>query len=176
MERAALEKHEFFDGEIFLMAGASNAHNLIVANAIHVLKTALGAKCRVYPSDMKVFIPATGSFTYPDVSVLCGTPQFYDDIDDVLCNPEVLIEVLSDSTENYDRGKKFESYRSVASFTHYVLIAQDRKQVEHYARQADGAWLLRELHGGHMMRLPCAEVAIDPLYEWVLGEGSYLTF
>jgi Uma2 family endonuclease len=121
----------------------------------------------VLPSDLRVLVPATGLYTYPDVSVVCDKPAFADAKQDILLNPSVLIEVLSESTENYDRGKKFENYRSIATLTDYLLVAQDRVLVEHYRRQGDGGWLLHEIRDG-MLTLPCGAVSLEEVYRRVL--------
>jgi Uma2 family endonuclease len=134
-ERKAEFRSEFFRGEMFAMAGASANHNLIVLNAGSLLREQLKKKpCRVYPSDLKLRIEETGLYTYPDLSVVCGEPQLESDAGDVLLNPVVLVEVLSDSTEAYDRGKKFEHYRTIPSLKHYVLIAQDRHSIDCFTR------------------------------------------
>lgn len=164
MERTSPEKHEFFDGEVFLMAGASYEHNLIVSGLGFALLGALRGKCQVIPSDMRLFIPATGQYTYADTSVLCGKPELTPENPPALCNPEMIFEVLSESTERYDRGSKFASYRTIPSLAHYVLISQDKILVEHFSRQADGGWLLHALRAGQKLRLPCAEILIDELY------------
>lgn len=141
MERASETKHEYVGGEIVAMTGASREHNLIVANAIISLGQQLrGRPCELYPSDMRVRVPAADLYTYPDVVVVCGEPQFEDDEFDTLLNPTLLVEVLSDSTEGYDRGKKFAYYRTLPSFQEYLLVAQHEVLVEHYARQGDGSW------------------------------------
>jgi len=115
-ERNSEIKHEYFDGEIFAMSGASEAHNLIVANVIGELGSQLKKKpCRVYPSHMRVKIESTKFYTYPDVMIVCEKENFADDKEDMQLNPDVIIEVLSDSTESYDRGKKFSHYRQIAS-------------------------------------------------------------
>src|SRR5580698_2706245 len=107
MERSSPEKHEYCDGEVFAMAGASEKHNLIVANVVGELRNLLRRRpCKVYPSDMRVKIPATGLYTYPDASIVCHRPAFEDDTADTLLNPQAIVEVLSDSTEDYDRGTK----------------------------------------------------------------------
>jgi Uma2 family endonuclease len=142
LERSTREKHEFFRGEIFAMGGASEAHNLIVANVLGEMRQHLrGKPCRVYPSDMRVKVSPSGLYTYPDVVIVCGQPQF-EQPGETLINPTVLVEVLSDSSEAYDRGKKSEQYRTLASLTDYLLIAQDRVLVEHYSRQPEDRWLL----------------------------------
>ena len=142
-ESKAEFRSEFFRGEMFAMAGASANHNLIVLNAGACLREQLKEKqCRVYPSDLKLRIEATGLYTYPDLSVVCGDPQLETNGGEVLLNPIVLIEVLSDSTEAYDRGKKFEHYRTIPSLKHYVLVAQDRHSIDCFSRQVDGSWRL----------------------------------
>lgn len=141
-ERASEEKHEYYAGEVFAMSGASRRHNLIITNTIISLGSQLAARpCEVYPSDMRVKV-STLKYTYPDVSVVCGDPLFMDGTFDTLLNPTVIIEVLSDSTEDYDRGKKFKHYMGIASLREYVLIAQDEARIDHYVRQAQGDWLL----------------------------------
>ena len=147
-ERNAEFKSEYYRGEMFAMAGASANHNLIVLNAGSSLREQLKKKpCRVYPSDLKLKIKATGLFTYPDLTVVCGEPQLESDVGDVILNPVVIVEVLSESTEAYDRGKKFEQYRTIASVMHYVLIAQDRFSIDCFSRQPDGSWSLTSCQG-----------------------------
>lgn len=138
-------KHEFLDGSVYAMAGASESHNHLAINTIAALHTQLRkGTCSVFGSDMLVQAP--GLFAYPDVSVVCGTPQFLDDKRNVLLNPIVLVEVLSPSTAKYDRGEKFQRYQQIASLQHYLLIAQDKIHIEHYIRQDDDTWLLTETH------------------------------
>jgi Uma2 family endonuclease len=142
IERAAETKSGYFAGEIFLMAGASERRNLIVANLVGELRFQFKKRaCKVYPSDMRVRIEKTGFYTHADVTVVCKKPEFEDDRNDTLLNPTLLIEVLSDSTEAYDRGKKFEHYRTLNSLTDYLLVAQDNHRVDYYVRQPDGKWL-----------------------------------
>jgi Uma2 family endonuclease len=144
-ERAAETRHEFFDGEMFAMGGASERHNLIVTNLVRELSTRLkGSPCRTYANDMRVKVSSSGLFTYPDVVVVCGEPSFDDEQRDTLLNPQLLVEVLSTSTEAYDRGRKFEHYRTLDSFRDYLLVAQDRPHVEHYQRLEDGRWVMTE--------------------------------
>ena len=143
-DRQADFKSEFYRGEMFAMAYASAKHNLIVSNAIVSLGSQLKQRpCRVYPSDLRVQVQATGLFTYPDLSIVCGEPQFEHGQGDVLVNPDVVVEVLSESTEAYDRGKKFEHYRQIPSLKQYVLIAQDRHSVEVFTRTGEDEWTLR---------------------------------
>ena len=146
LERKALDKSEYYQGEIFAMTGASRKHNLISGNVIRELGNQLkGRPCEVYPSDMRVRVRPTGLYTYPDVSVVCGEPLFDDSRGDTLLNPTVLIEVLSPSTEAYDRGEKFAQYRRLDSLQDYVLIAQDTVRVEHYRRRGE-LWVLSEMN------------------------------
>jgi Uma2 family endonuclease len=157
-ERSATFKSEYYQGETFAMAGASREHNLIVGNVVREVGNGLkGQGCEVYPSDMRVKVSATGLYTYPDVTVVCGTPEFEDEHRDILLNPTVLVEVLSESTEAYDRGVKSEQYRKLTSLKEYLLIAQDRRHVERYVRQSDGGWLLREVAE------PDGSVALDSI-------------
>ena len=144
-ERQAEFRSEFYRGEMFAMAGTSREHSLIVGNLLRELGTQFkGRSCEVYPNDMRVKVSASGLYTYPDVVIVCGQPEFEDANVDILLNPTVLIEVLSPSTESYDRGAKSEQYRRLPSLGEYVLIAQDRPHVEVYIRQDNGDWLLRE--------------------------------
>lgn len=148
LERQSETKSEYFAGEIFAMGGASRGHNLIVTNCVRELSLQLKSlPCRVYPSDMRVKVNPTGLYAYPDVVVTCGAERFDDQQKDTLLNPIVLIEVLSESTEAYDRGEKFGHYRRLDGLAEYLLIAQDKPHVEHYVRQPDGQWLFSEADG-----------------------------
>ncbi len=144
-ERRAETKSEYFRGEVFAMPGASRAHNLIAGNTLIAIGPQLrDRKCEVYPGDMRVKVSPTGLYTYPDVTVVCGEPEFEDAEVDTLLNPKVLVEVLSPSTADYDRGGKFTHYRRLPSLHEYILISQDRPLVEHYVRQGPDEWLLTE--------------------------------
>ncbi|MSP63509.1 MAG: Uma2 family endonuclease [Myxococcales bacterium] len=161
LERASTDRHEFLDGEIFLMAGGTHEHSLIASNIVGELRNALRHRpCLVHGSDMKVKIEAAGVYTYPDALALCGPPQFADDARDTLLNPKVLFEVLSDSTERYDRGEKFEYYRSLPSVAEIVLVSQKKPHVEHYARKPDGSWLYRDYHAGDRVPLAALDCAL----------------
>lgn len=143
IERQAERKSEYYAGEMFAMAGASRAHNRITANAIVILHESFrGRPCGEYPSDMRVGVNATGLYTYPDVVAVCGSEQYDEKDPDTLLNPTLIIEVLSPSTEAYDRGRKFEHYRTIPSLLEYVLIASDRVQVDVYTRETAGRWIL----------------------------------
>ena len=146
MERQAEYKSEYLSGEIFAMAGASESYNLIVTNMVRELSTHLkGRPCKTYPSDMKVEVGPAGLFTYPDITVVCGEVQFHDQHRDMVQNPTVIVEVLSPSTEAYDRGAKFAQYRRRDSLTDYLMVSPNEYRVEHYVRQPDHQWLLSEV-------------------------------
>jgi len=137
-------KHEYYQGAVFAMTGASEDHNKIVVSTVRNLDVQLDGKpCRPYSGDFRLKIEAFELYTYPDISVICGDTQLADGRRDTFVNPTVLIEVLSESTETYDRGKKAESYRTIPSLREYLLIAQDRPYVERYRRQGQD-WLLTE--------------------------------
>jgi Uma2 family endonuclease len=144
-ERVSEVRHEFFAGHVRAMAGASESHNLIAHNAGRSLGNALETSpCRVYQSDMRVQTRST-LYCYPDVVVACGQRRFEDGQQDTLLNPVVIVEVLSPSTEAYDRGQKFDHYQSIASLQSYVLISQDRIHVDHFEKQPGGDWTLKSL-------------------------------
>lgn len=135
-------KHEFHDGEIFAMAGASAAHNEITANILSELRIALRRHgCRAYGSDLRVATPA-GLLTYPDVSVFCGPLVFVRGRDDTVTNPVALVEVLSDATRDYDRGDKFALYKSIPTLRAYLVIEQLTVRVERWVRSQSGRWTL----------------------------------
>lgn len=144
LERAAETKSEYDDGVVFAMSGASRRHNLIVAGLVRNLGNRLPSRCHVYPSDMRVRILKPTRFFYPDVTVVCGEERFADD--DILLNPLVIFEVLSDSTAAFDRGRKFLSYQAIDSLREYVLVSQDEYLVEHYRRDG-GQWLYTVARG-----------------------------
>jgi Uma2 family endonuclease len=147
IERSAEFKSEYHAGEMFAMAGASRQHNLIVSSVIRLLGNQLLERdCNVYPGDMRIKIARTGKYTYPDVAVVCGEERFEDEHKDTLLNPIVIIEVLSDTTEAYDRGKKFENYQYITSLSEYILVAQEPYRIERYLRQDDKTWTYSEFH------------------------------
>lgn len=148
LERQAETKSEYLNGRIYAMSGASEEHNTIVFNLARRIGNQLDKKpCRGYVNDMRVKVSPTGLYTYPDVVVVCGEPRFEDQHADTLLNPTVIIEVLSDSTEGYDRGEKFAHYRALPSLSDYLLVAQDQPRIEHYQRQPDGRWLYSAADG-----------------------------
>jgi Uma2 family endonuclease len=173
VERLSPTKHEYVDGEIFAMAGGSFNHALLATRLLASLSGALRVSgCLVINSDLRV---ATGAarddiYTYPDLSIVCGEPQFLDGNRDTLLNPVVLVEVLSPSTAAYDRGKKFERYRRIPTLREYVLLEQDRVHAEIFTRQDDNSWVLRELNNIAAMlplRSVDVEIPIAALYEGV---------
>ena len=175
-ERAGDTKHEYRSGEIVAMVGASREHNLIAGDTYATLHGQLRKRpCEVYMNDMRLKVAAAGKYLYPDIMVVCGEPRFADDYVDNLLNPTVIIEVLSPSTEAYDRGEKFEHYRTIESLREYLLIAQDRYHIDHFVRQDDGLWVLSDATGLEAMIalpsigcvLPLAEV-----YENVAQRGA----
>jgi Uma2 family endonuclease len=171
IERKAEYKSEYFRGEMFAMAGAKEAHNLLVANLVAVLHQQFRTRpCRVYPSDMRVRVAESGLYTYPDAIAVCGDPRFLDEQHDTLLNPNLVVEVLSPSTEAYDRGRKFEHYRTIESLNEYLMISPDRIQVDLYSRQSDGRWLLTSASNSQdtldLQSVGC-RVALSDLYEKV---------
>ncbi len=147
-ERAADERHEYRDGVIVAMSGARRNHNLIALNVGSEIQRSLkGKDCEGYASDMRVFVPASRLYTYPDLVVACGEPTFQDEGLDTLLNPVLIIEILSESTESYDRGQKFKNYRSIDSLSEYVLISQRFPSIEKYVKHGDGFWMLTDAVG-----------------------------
>lgn len=166
-ERRAEHKSEYRDGEIVAMSGAPLAHNRINANLVRHLGNQLDGKpCDVFVQDMKIRTTPT-RFSYPDVVVVCGEPEVLDEHNDVVTNPTVIIEILSPSTEAYDRGEKFAAYQQSDSFQEYVLVAQDRISVEHYIRREGNLWLYERLdRADARLSLPSigCEVALSDIY------------
>jgi len=146
IERRTQHRSEYVDGQMYAMSGASLGHNQISLNAWRALVDQVDARgCTVCAIDMKVAICRKSSYLYPDVVVICGAPEFHDERTDIVLNPKVVIEVLSPSTQTYDRGQKFELYREIPSLAEYLLISQDRVHVEHYVRQPIGHWEYSEM-------------------------------
>lgn len=147
IERASELRHEYYNGEMFAMSGATRAHNLIAGNFFAELRMQFRDRdCEVYQADMRVKVVRKGLYTYPDVVAACDQPEFEDDEFDTLVNPRVIVEVLSKSTEDYDRGTKFEMYRRIPSLRDYILVAQDRFHVEHFQRQDGDRWILEDFN------------------------------
>ena len=170
LERKATQKSEYVNGQVFAMSGASRAHNLIAGNVYREISSQLkGRPCEAYVSDMRVKVSTTGLYSYPDVVAVCGEIRFDDEQKDTLLNPTVLVEVLSSSTEAYDRGEKFALYRRLESLQEYVLIAQDKVRVEHFVRQGD-QWVLTEASNlddtVHLASIGC-RLALREVYDKV---------
>ena len=170
LELASDEKYEYFDGEVFDMSGGSRDHEQIIANLLVALRGAMrGRPCRVYPSNLRVKVPSQPPYRYPDLTALCDVPQF-EKIGgvDTLINPALIVEVLSPTTEAYDRGDKFTHYKSIESFAEYLLIAQHRPHVTHYVRGAGGVWQYEEVNDlEQTLRLATLDssLALRDLYE-----------
>lgn len=172
MERVSPVKHEYFNGEIFQMAGASFKHVAISSN----INANLGIRakkgsCQILQSDMRVHIPATGLYTYPDVVGVCGEPLMADDeYLDILLNPVLIVEVLSPSTEAYDKGAKFEHYRTIESLREYVIVWQDKKRVARYTKLDDANWVLTDFIGEEavveLVSVECS-LSIEEIYDKV---------
>ncbi|MCC6617143.1 MAG: Uma2 family endonuclease [Anaerolineae bacterium] len=172
-ERESEIRHEYFDGEVSARSGAEPAHNDIFSNTHNSLMNQVkGRPCKVNGPDMRVKT-RSGLYTYPDISVVCGERQFNDDKPPSLLNPIVIVEVLSPSTESYDRGDKFHHYRSIPSFREYVLISSTRQQIEHWARQPDDSWRIAVVDAANGAielasvgcKLTLADVYVDVVFE-----------
>ena len=181
MERASSEKHEFAFGEIYAMGGASARHVEIVGNIVRELGNQLRQRpCRVYSTDLRLCVDADLRYTYPDVVVVCGQPRFLDDQLDTLLNPDLIVEVLSESTRNYDHGDKFQQYRGIPSFREYLLVDQAKAHVERYSKQQDGTWSLWETdsldHVVHLesiaVRLPVSEIYLKVEFDQVADPSA----
>jgi Uma2 family endonuclease len=170
-EDAAEEKSEYCNGEIFTMAGGSINHNQISGNVYVELNSALKKQnYRVYMADVKLWIPQRNNFKYPDIMIIEGQPQYYDNRKDIILNPIVIIEVLSDSTKDYDRGDKFQQYRTLESLQHYILISQDSIHVEHFKKVAPYEWLLtdfNEIEANLNLTHPELTLSLNDIYDRV---------
>jgi Uma2 family endonuclease len=148
LDAKAERRSEFYDGEMFLMAGASREHNTIFSNLFgHLFKRLEGGRCRVLAADQRVKVSRTGLYTYPDLLIVCGEPEYAPENRDTLTNPTAVVEVLSDSTERYDRTTKFRHYQQISSLREYVLVAQDEPLVERYTCTQAGRWERDEFFG-----------------------------
>jgi Uma2 family endonuclease len=167
-ERLSEVKHELIGGEIFEMAGAVKRHNQISSNIIRLLGNQLLERdCNAFSSDMRVKITSAGNYTYPDVVAVCGEEVYEDETEDTLLNPQLIIEVLSKSTEGYDRGAKFEYYQTIESFTEYVLITQEPFRVEQYVRKNKNEWTYLEFRKPEdivkLISIDC-EISLQDIY------------
>ena len=170
LERAAPERNEFHDGEVFAMSGGTRVHGVVIGNTFGSLWTSLRPRgCTVFTSDMRVRT-ADDHGVYPDVSALCGAPRFSDTTEDELTNPTLVVEVLSESTERYDRGRKFEHYASIPELRAYVLVATDHVGIElRFREQLGDDWKIRHFHGGDRVEIDSLSVAlvVDDVYAGV---------
>jgi Uma2 family endonuclease len=162
LERAADHKSEFYDGEMFAMAGGSPMHSLIAANFIAAVAVRLkGSPCKAFTSDLRLKVEATGLFTYADVAVVCGSIQLSPGTNDVVLNPAVIAEILSDSTEGYDRGEKFRQYQQIPALKEYILVSQHFPRIEQFQRR-EGEWALRTAEGmSASLSLPSLKVTLE---------------
>ena len=181
LEKSSEERLEFWDGNIWSMSGASVPHNRIQGNAYLSLRLVLrGKPCEVFLSDMRVKVPAYYPYRYPDLTALCGEAKFekFKGLD-VLINPQLIVEILSDSTEAFDRGDKFTYYKSIESFSEYLLVAQHRPHVTQYVKQADKSWSYREVNELsekiYVASLDC-ELSLEELYRDVVFPADILPF
>jgi Uma2 family endonuclease len=163
VERQSDTKSEYMDGVVYAMTGARINHIRVVSNLTTELVTQLrGRRCDVLASEMKVRLQDSRKFFYPDVIVLCGEPQFHDEREDIILNPLLVVEVLSKSTEAFDRGAKFQAYQTLDSLKEYLLVAQDRPIIEQYVRQADGKWTYTAAVGlESSLALPSVECTLN---------------
>lgn len=171
LERKAEFRSEYLAGETFAMAGAGERHSMIVTNiGSEISRQFKGRPGKNYSNAMRVRVPATDLFAYPDIVAVCGETRFDDEHNDTLLNPTLIVEVLSPSTEAYDRGEKFWHYRQLESLAEYLLVAQDRHRIEHYVRQAGSQWLLSEsnsLNGTVDLRSIDCRLALAEVYDKV---------
>lgn len=167
-ERTSTTKHEYLRGEVYAMAGGTPTHAGLAMAMGTVLSNGLaGQPCRVFGSDLRVRVEATDLATYPDIAVVCGRFESSEFDADAATNPVMIVEVLSDSTEAYDRGEKFAHYRRIPSLREYVLLSQPEPRIETYAKNAQGAWVLSEAGAGEHLELrslPGVTVDVDALY------------
>lgn len=171
-ERLADRKHELLNGEVLAMAGASRQHVLVATNLAAELRAKLRGRCLVFNSDLRVNVSATGMYTYPDVTIVCGHPVFHPRFEDTLVNPTAIVEVLSESTEAYDRGAKFAHYRALESLREYVLVTPGERRVESFRKNEAGRWELSEWTGSAEAELVGVTIGLDEVYAGVeLLEG-----
>ncbi len=162
LEEQAEFRSEYENGSIVAMAGGSFNHVQITSNVARSLGNQLSGRCSVLPADMKVQVEKRGKFYYPDITIVCGKPQFHQNRTDTITNPQILIEVLSKSTEAKDRTEKFWSYQLLDSFQEYILVSQDEAAVEQFVRQADGSWRYLAVIGEEsVLRLTTVEAELD---------------
>ena len=171
-EREAVEKHEYYKGEIFAMSGASFKHVKISSNLSGDLYNKLrNNKCSAYSSDLRIYIPKNTLYTYPDIVIVCGEPEMTDDDFDTITNPSVIIEILSKSTRDYDKGGKFTLYRDIPTLQEYILVDSEKVGVEKFVKNKDGSWQLTEyktLNDSFVIDTTVTTFALADVYEDVL--------
>ena len=171
MERAAAEKHEYYDGLVLGMSGASLEHNTIEVNLITAINTFLkGKNCRILPSRMRVSTPSKDSYMYPDASIECGEPQLEDDKFDTLLNPSVIFEILSPSTRSIDKGRKFFFYNQIPSLQKYIMIDSLKQFIQLALKQPDGSWMFEQINPAAVLFIRSIQFQL-PLSEIYTGVG-----
>ena len=170
-DRASDIKHEYFNGQIFAMTGAKKNHNLINTSLTANLVNRIGnSTCRVFSNDMRVKIESESGYAYPDIAVACGNLEFEDDQLDTLTNPIVIMEILSDATEAYDRGDKFAYYRAIPTLQEYILVSQNKCRVEQFIRKEGGMWgMFHYENRGQIIKIESIDCAVplSDIYQWV---------
>lgn len=177
-ERASQTKHEYLDGELFAMAGSSRSHNRITLNLGATLHLQLrDSSCEPFVNDIRVRVSPTGLYTYPDVVVACGDSQYENDRLDTLLTPTVLMEVLSESTKDYDRGDKWKHYRQIDSLQHYLLVSQNAMEIEMYTRNPDDSWRLTDHRPAEDVWIEAIQCRLnwDDVYARVDFESAQIT-
>lgn len=178
LEKSSEYKSEYYKGEIFAMAGASALHNRLVRNLTGLFwEKFRNRPCNVYASDLRVRVDATSLYTYPDLVIVCGKEEYLDNSLDTLTNPTIIFEVLSDSTEKYDRGQKFSFYREISSLQEYILVSSREKKLEKFKRVDSGNWLFSESKEGELFQIESIEAILnlEDVYEkvdWSLVENK----
>lgn len=165
-ERAQRDKHQLIDGQVYAMAGGSPRHNHLSANVLRELGGALrGGPCRAFTSDQQVYVPLARNFVYPDATVICGAVQLHEKSDAAI-NPKVVVEVLSKTSEQHDRGDKWKDYQTIPTLTDYVLVSQRIPRIEQFRRDADGAWTYRVAGPGGRIELSTGTIiGVDEIYD-----------
>lgn len=168
LEMVSTEKHEFLDGEIYTMAGGSEQHSILEATIVHDLMDLVGARpCHVHTSDLRIYVEAVGLATFPDATVICGPLQQHGPSpESTALNPMILVEVTSDSSEEYDTGLKLQYYQTIPTLREYVIVSHRERRITIHARGADDAWMTRVAIGGGRVAVPSLETSltVDEIY------------
>jgi len=180
LEESSDYRSEYYQGEIFAMSGGSANHNRIIRNLLVALTLALeGRGCEAFATDLRLFVKKNGLYTYPDLMVICDQLEFIKGRTDTIINPVVIVEVLSKSTQDYDRGTKFELYRAIETFQDYLLIDQSRIHVEYFHRLDDGRWILQEynlIEDALIVESISFKLALSRIYQGVDWQNSCTSF